>query len=41
MRLPALLCALSLAAFTGYAADAPKPTAPKAPAPKNVEPQSI
>jgi len=38
MRLPALLCALSLAAFTGYAADAPKPTAPKAPAPKNVEP---
>ena len=38
MRLPALLCALSLAAFTGYAADVPKPTAPKAPAPKNVEP---
>lgn len=38
MRLPALLCALSIAALTGYAADAPKPTAPKAPAPKNVEP---
>ncbi len=38
MRLPALLCTLSLAAFTGYAADAPKPATPKAPAPKNVEP---
>ena len=38
MRLPALLCTLSLAAFTGYAADAPKPAVPKAPAPKNVEP---
>ena len=38
MRLPSLLCALSLAAFTGYAADAPKSIAPKAPAPKNVEP---
>ncbi len=38
MRLPALLCALSLAAFTGYGADAPKPATPKAPAPKNVEP---
>lgn len=38
MRLPTLLCTLSLVALTSHAADAPKPAAPKAPAPKNAEP---
>jgi hypothetical protein len=38
MRLPTLLCTLSLVALTSHAADAPKPAAPKASAPKNAEP---
>ena len=38
MRLPTLLCTLSLVALTSHAADAPKPADSKAPATKNTEP---